>query len=263
MQQAESLLIGCFVLIWPLLLPAIYFHDNESFDRRDAALVLPWALVITALMAQTALTASTFAFPLRDELWRSFDQHLGIHVNDLVAWVDRDHRVQMFFVYCYASLQPMVVCAVLLPALFGKRVAAQRFVLANAFGILLALPCMVMLPAIGPWVAWHFTPDPGQRVCESMIHALRGGTISHDTLFGSTVCLPSFHTFWAVIAAQALQPFRVLRVVAIVLAVLIVFSTMTTGWHYAVDVIAGLMLAAISIALATLVLKIDRRGLQA
>ena len=52
------------------------------------------------------------------------------------------------------------------------------------------------------------------------------------------------------------QSFRLLRYPATVLAGLITVSTMTTGWHYGVDVIAGLFLAAITTLLANRVLAV-------
>jgi membrane-associated phospholipid phosphatase len=57
------------------------------------------------------------------------------------------------------------------------------------------------------------------------------------------VCFPSFHAAWAVLAALALWSVKPLRVPAVVLASLIVISTVTTGWHYAVDTLAGVSLA--------------------
>ena len=67
---------------------------------------------------------------------------------------------------------------------------------------------------------------------------------------GGIICFPSFHVFWAVVSAHALQPFRILRYPAIVVATLVTISTVTTGWHYGVDVIGGLLLAAVTTVLA-------------
>src|SRR5215469_5495259 len=97
--------------------------------------------------------------------------------------------------------------------------------------------------AVG-WLA--FSTSAMQQACEATIHTLRRGSLSHGDLFGGIVCLPSFHVFWAVISAHALQPFRLLRYPAILLACLIAISTMTTGWHYGVDVIAGLLLVVLA-----------------
>ena len=249
-NSAESLMIAIIVLTGPMLVPAAYWHQKGNADKRDAALMLPWAMVIAGLVAQVAATAATFDYPLRDLLWQHLDLDLGIHVPGIMAWTARHPNLQRTLAVSYDYIHPMMLLAILLPPLLGKRKAAERYILANALGFVIGLPFMVLLPAIGPWVAWHFAPSLSQGICEASILTLRRGAIPTDGLFGATVCLPSFHTFWALLSAQALWPFRLLRYPAAVLAALIVASTLTTGWHYGVDVIAGILLASLCTALA-------------
>lgn len=254
-RTSGPLYLGVLILLAVFQLPAVYWHHRGSAERRDAALMLPWAVLLAVLMAQMARTASTLTFPLRDSLWRSFDEHLGISVPAMMAWAARHPILHTVLTDSYALSQPFLILAIFLPPLLGKREASQRFFVANAISFVIALPIVALFPAVGPWVAWQFQPDPMQRICEASIQALRQGSV-HGALFGGTICLPSFHTFWAVTSAHALQPFRLLRYPAIVLAVLIMISTMTTGWHYGVDVITGFLLAVISTTIALAILKI-------
>jgi len=238
----------------PLLVPAALFHDRKKWAHRDAALVLPWTLLIALLIVQAAPITATFAFPLRDGLWRSLDQHLGLNVPAIMAFVRRHPAIDSLLFRSYAfTLHPLVLCAILLPALLGKREAAQRFVLSNAFSFVLALPLMIFLPAVGPWVGWGFPPDKLQKACEATIFALRHGSLDIRDNFGGIVCLPSFHAFWAIVSAQALYTFRYLRYPAIVVAGLITISTVTTGWHYGVDVIAGILMFGVCTLLSNAV----------
>lgn len=254
------------VLLLPglLIVPAI-FHERHAWERRDAALALPWTLVMAALVAQAAPTAVSHGFPLRDDLWRSIDLHMGISVPGIMAFTDSHPALASLLRFSYYwTLHPLMLLAIFLPALTGKRVAAQRFVLVNALAFVLALPCMLLLPAIGPWVAWHFPANIAQRATELSIDSLRRGMISSADSFGGIICFPSFHVFWAVVSAHALQPFRVLRYPAILVAALITISTVTTGWHYGVDVIGGLLLAASTTFIASaLVASSDSSPIQA
>lgn len=250
-HSALPLLETLLLLTPPLLVPAAFFHERKAWCRRDAFLMIPWTLLIALLITQAAPTTATYAFPLRDSLWRSMDEHLGINIPAIMGFTARHPLLQAVLTDCYAwALHPLVLLAIFLPALLGRRETAQRFVLANAFSFALALPCMLLLPAVGPWVGWHFQPTHLQQACEASIYSLRRGSLSISNSFGGIVCLPSFHVFWAVVSAQALLPFRLLRYPAILAAALITVSTMTTGWHYGVDVLAGLLMFAICSFLA-------------
>jgi hypothetical protein len=239
------------LLLVPLLIPAILSHERKAWDRRDSLLMLPWTLLIALLVTQVAPTATTHPFPLRDELWRRIDEHLGIYVPAMMAFTARHPFLQRSLAYVYGwSLHPLALCAIFLPAIAGKKEAAQRFALSNAIGFVLALPCMLLLPAVGPWVGWHFAPTPLQQSCQASIESLRTGVIAGNDSFGGIICFPSFHVFWALVSAHALVPFRLLRYPAFVTAGLITVSTMTTGWHYGIDVIGGILLAVVSVLLA-------------
>ena len=257
-QAAYSLVIATPLLLAPMLVPAAWWHQHKNAEKRDAALMLPWAMLLAVLVAQMAATAATFQFPLRDSVWHNLDIDLGIRIPAVMAWAGHYPSLQKFLAWSYDQLHPMMLVAILLLPLLGRRKSAERYILANALGFVIGLPFMVFMPAIGPWVTWHFSPTLPQTICESSILMLRHGSIPSNGLFGATVCLPSFHTFWAVLTAQALWTFRVLRYPAILLAALITASTMTMGWHYGVDVIAGLLLAALCAALASWIMTIGR-----
>lgn len=255
LHQATPLIETVLLLTAPLLLPAAFLHEKKKWEKRDAALMLPWTLMIAVLITQAAPTTATFAFPLRDDLWRSLDARLGISIPAIMTFCARHPWLDSILTNCYDwSLHPLVVAAILLPTLLGKRVAAQRFVLANVLSFVVALPFMLFLPAIGPWVGWHFPPNELQRQCQATILELRQGSLVIKNTFGGIVCLPSFHVFWAVVSAHALYPFRVLRYPAILVASLITISTMTTGWHYGVDVVAGLLMMALCTYIANMII---------
>ena len=64
------------------------------------------------------------------------------------------------------------------------------------------------------------------------------------------VTFPSFHAASAAIYLWALWPVKLLRPIAILANVAMIAATPAVGGHYFVDVVAGLALAAASIAVA-------------
>lgn len=243
----QSLGTGTLLIAGTLALPAV-LHDVRDFRRRDASLMIPWGILFIVLIKQSILIATARAFPLRDQLFRHWDESLGLRIPDLMRWASH-YALGQLVSRSYVWLEPMMIGAVLLPLIFARPLSVRRYVLANAVAIVVALPCILLLPAIGPWVGWGFAPDSAQHAWDLGFRAVRAGT-ANDTNTVASVCLPSFHVFWALASAQALWFLRWLRIPVLVLAAFIVCSTLTTGWHYGVDIIAGLALWFVSTAAA-------------
>jgi membrane-associated phospholipid phosphatase len=114
----------------------------------------------------------------------------------------------------------------------------------------MGLPLFALFPAIGPWYGSGILPNAFQSQCQNSLLALRSG--GAPAVIG-IVCFPSFHVIWAVLCVYAFWGFRWLRFPALILGSIIVVSTISTGWHYFVDVLAGLLLAGIWLRLARMV----------
>jgi PAP2 superfamily len=230
------------------LLPAIFWHERGRFPERDAALTLPWILVLQTLFFWVPVLSASLAMPLCDRLYLSLDRSLGINVAAVVAWTARHAALGVALNYSYHALFPaLLATAILLPPLAGQIVAAERFLLSAAISFLLSLPIFTLLPAIGPWVTYGFAPSALEQKVTLSILALRD---RRPPIHPGIVCFPSFHVIWCVLAAAALWPLRPLRIPTTIAATLIVASTITTGWHYGCDVISGLGIAAASLFLA-------------
>jgi membrane-associated phospholipid phosphatase len=142
--------------------------------------------------------------------------------------------------------------AVLLPVLAGRLKYAKEFLVANLISFAIGLPLFALLPAVGPWRYYHFLPTQSQTAsCELPLLAMRlTGTYVLGSQEVGVVCFPSFHVAWAILFLAALWGFRWLRIPVVLVSGMVILSTMTTGWHYFVDVLGGIILAIISIVLA-------------
>jgi membrane-associated phospholipid phosphatase len=128
---------------------------------------------------------------------------------------------------------------------------AREFLLANFAAFAIGLPLFALLPAVGPWYCYHLAANPAQAACWAQLLALRvpGPYIFQEQAAG-VVCFPSFHVVWAILCASALWGFRPIRIPVALLSLMIIVSTLTTGWHYFSDVLGGIVIAALSMAIA-------------
>jgi len=232
-----------------LLLP-IFWHTRRKWNLRDAALTIPWIFVLVMILPLPILPAARLRMPLQDGHFAVLDQALGVKVPALMSWASR-HWLGMLVNRSYAILTPLLTVSFWFPALTGKVRHAQRFLVANLAIFTIGLPLFALFPAIGPWYGYHFAPTPDQLKCQSSILALR---LPGHFVFRAApiVCFPSFHVAWAIVCATAYWGFRPLRFPAALLAGMIIVSTMTTGWHYFSDVLGGIVLACLSLAIANL-----------
>ena len=230
-----------------LLLP-FYCHKNRLTMLRDSNLIIPWTVLVAALIPFPVLGAARLRMPLRDSLFSRVDRALGVDVPAIAIWASQ-HRLGALLNMSYTWLLWLLLAAMFARAFLGKLKYAREFLVANLIALAIGIPLFALLPAVGPWYGHRFAPNPGQIFSQSQLLGLRlaGGFVFTGQGIG-VVCFPSFHVIWAILCARALWGFRRLRIPVATLAGMIVLSTMTTGWHYFTDVLAGLVIAAFSIA---------------
>ena len=253
-----KVLAGAGVVLLPVsVLPALLWHDRREYEKRDAALILPCLVLLSLLMLVLGALSGLARFPLRDGLFMAADRALGFSVPAIVSWMSAHTAINDALNGSYDLLPYLLIVAIGFSVCAEKK-AAWTFLIANMIAEFVAFPLFVLLPAIGPWAGYGFAGNAAQKICEASVWSLRAG--GHGQSAG-IVCFPSFHAIWAIFSAWALWRIKPLRIPACVLAFLIVLSTITTGWHYGVDVFAGILLAAISLECARTVTGQTRMAL--
>jgi membrane-associated phospholipid phosphatase len=245
-----GLAIGIAVVLGAWLPVPLYWNEKGKMNLRDAALTIPWALLITAFIRFPVAIAARLSagISLQDANLARWDRSLGVSVPGIVEWASH-HWLGVLANKSYPFLDALLVISFLLAALTGKVKHAQQFLIANLVAFAIGIPLSALVPAIGPWYAYHLPATPAQADCQTIALLIRhpgAYVLPPDVL----ICFPSFHVIWAIFFACALWGFRLLRVPVAILSGLIVVSTLTTGWHYFSDVVAGILVAAVAIAVA-------------
>jgi PAP2 superfamily len=224
---------------------ALYYREKNQYDRMDAILTIPWALIVGLCIISAVDASARLHFPLRDITYGAFDSKLGVSIPAIRQW-SLHHAAGRIANASYPLLNWFLLSALLIPALTGRAAAARSFLLANLIAFAISIPIFTFWPAIGPWYAFHSDASPFQLAVQNEILGFHKSDSQVLSVAG-VVCFPSFHVIWAILAAWSLWTFRSMRIPAAILCTLIICSTLTTGWHYFCDVWSGCIIAAISL----------------
>ena len=164
----------------------------------------------------------------------------------------------------YQSIMPQLIVAVVGLGFAGHLAACRRFVLAMALAALISIAISGLMP--GETVFMHLGLSQASTphvlfIEDSHILALRDGTLKVVSLTDGQgiIAFPSFHAALGVILARAFWHLPWARWPGLILNLVMIVATPVSGGHYFVDVFAGLGVAALALAAASLIE--GRRGI--
>jgi hypothetical protein len=240
-----GLIAGLFAL-------AFFYRWRRAQRMVNVLVIVAWSVLFSALYSVPQYMAGRSSAALCDQWLARMDRSLGIEVPNIVAFIAGYPGLGRFLALSYDALLPMIALAIILPAFCGAMQRAKEYCIACLASAAIGIPLFAFLPALGPWTHYGYPASPEQASYLQVLQELRSpGSCTLDLgHVEGIITFPSFHTALAIMAAFALWPLRYVRWPAAVLAVLISLSTLTTGWHYVADVLAGVVLAASSCAIA-------------
>lgn len=202
-----------------------------------------WSMLVSTLVNLPVAFMVRLPVPFLDSQAAAFDARLGFVAGDWVRFAQAHPRFDFLCNLAYISLRPVDILTLYVPILCRKpRWSSELFV---ALVLQLAATVLIMAVAqgIGPWVVNGTPPTPRQaeitQVMQTLKHA-HGFRLDMGDIPGF-VAFPSWHVMLAMLSAFTIGRIRVLRELCIAWVVLVAISTLTTGWHYGIDVISGVL----------------------
>jgi membrane-associated phospholipid phosphatase len=202
--------------------------------------------------------------PRWDGALATADHALGLNWLDMYQWLTRHPAIEASAHAVYLSLGPEMLILLFALELLGHHNQARAFLRWFIVSAITTLGIGILIPAAGAVVYYHLPVAP-TTVYVSQMADLRNGTLRIINLSESSeglVVFPSFHTTLAVLCIFAARPLRILKIPLLALNLLIILSSPAEGAHYFIDIIAGIILAALTISLPGYILIGNWRGLK-
>jgi hypothetical protein len=224
----------------------------ETLRCRQMACTLAWVTLLLSFVAAYDLLqylCATVPAPLIDQRLLEFDGVLGFNWLRVYLWVRSHPPVQHILGFAYGSMFVQGLAVPVILGLVGRREELSEFVLLFMLSGILLLLISTPIPASSAFL--HFgIADPHTSSSVSDFYSLRNGTLRVFEMVPAQgmVSMPSFHTTLAILFIYALRRMPYLLLFSVPLNVTMILSTPTQGGHYLADVLAGLLLSALTIA---------------
>jgi len=210
----------------------------------EGSLMGIWAVLLSNLLSVLIQSAGRSSAPLMDGGLQAVDQYIGFSTSGVVDWIANFPLLRFVFALAYASMPVLVLSALFLPVALGRTRDSQRFVMAVFAAAMTTAVLFAFVPAAGPWVSGAYAPSHAQADVQSYLWQLKAvGPLRINPDAAGVVSFPSFHLVLAILPVFALWRIPVVKWFALGLACMIAVSTITTGWHYGIDVIGGILVA--------------------
>jgi membrane-associated phospholipid phosphatase len=217
------------------IIAAVYSRTGRSASIASGAAACAVLVGGMALLATASyVVAARSPLPLMDGSLGAIDQWLHFDWAGWTAWGRAHPWIWRIQVVAYDAMHPELALLVLY---LGLRERATPLIASLFVGGAIAIVVSWFVPAIG-----HLPDAPHVPV----FLALRAGILP-DGVPQGLISFPSYHTTVAILLTAAVAREHILFAAACVLNGIMVISTISMGGHYLVDVLAGIIVAAVTI----------------
>jgi membrane-associated phospholipid phosphatase len=188
----------------------------------------------------------------------AFDRAIGVNWPLMVTTLAPHPIVNGLLRIGYRSVLPQVTLLVICLGWRGQSKTLHEFCVALAVGAALTVAFWTVFPSFGafsvydlpPGVSAHLSLALDQRYAHDLVELLANGPgrISPREVKG-LIGFPSFHAAMAVLVVWYGRTLPYVRWPLVVWNILVLLATPVHGGHHVVDVLGGLVVVAVSIAL--------------
>jgi hypothetical protein len=236
-------------VIFGLNLIGLFYCLTNRDDRimRFAHFAAQYLSLFAVMMPLSYLAVSTDA-PLVDPVFDATDKAMGLDWIAWKTWVVAHPALQYGLRIAYDSLPVQTLIAYIYNVHTRGSWRNNQIWWITFFSALVTISVSALFPAVNPHVYY------GLASADDFLHMqhflqLRGGTM-HAISFTDAqglVQLPSFHTILAIMLIYNFRHNRWLLSAALIVNTALILSCPTEGSHYFVDLLAGAVVAVVTI----------------
>ncbi|MGJ4891323.1 phosphatase PAP2 family protein [Bradyrhizobium sp. HKCCYLRH3099] len=251
-----------------LSISAIYGYIGYA-NARSSQRAKPWifslltgisqSILASVVLASLSYIATAANLRLQDANLLAIDELLGYDFRSFLGYVNGRPWIITILAFGYRSISLTIFVIVLALPLSGNYRRLAEFNLASSLALATTCCITLLVPAIGVYHALGLFPSDYPNIVPQAFYdsahgmiLVRDGTLRllDPRSLAGIVTFPSYHAAAAVLDCWALWPVRWLRPFNAFTNGAMLLSTPIGGGHYLVDVIAGIIIAIVTILAA-------------
>lgn len=190
---------------------------------------------------------ATLSLPLLDSLFDRIDSALGFNWLQWHGFVQAHALFKGLLVMVYGSMFVQIFVAIIFFARSPLQGQAEELWWSTMITVVITSLISGLLPALGTFAYYQTDLDVAVHLADLL--ALRDGTMPIFPVLElkGIITFPSFHAATAILLCYPYRHYKALFPAVCVLNSLMLVSIPSQGGHYLVDVIAGVLVAVLSI----------------
>lgn len=228
---------------------------NSRFTQSSIELIYFFAVMSIIALATNAVQLTPF--PTIDAQIIKFEAKAHINMLQVVAWTYSHPNWYMVLAIIYDSLTYQMCFIPLFILAMGKFTLLRDYYFLLLFTVLFGFIFYYFFPTTAPASMLSSPYFSSYQIATGLKFRQIHQHLSPSTIEGGLIALPSFHTIWALFCVYLLKDWFVAWFILLVINLLLIASCVLIGWHYPIDIVAGLLLAAVSFYL---LIKINSRS---
>jgi hypothetical protein len=240
----DAALLGAWIHLW--WVPG---HPREWIIA-ESVLAMLLTILLTQVLSPAQYVAAAFDRPLIDPLLARADSLMGINVAALADWSRVHPRTNFILAVAYSSfIIQLALIPLLLGIIFRERVALWEYVFHFHSCAAITVTMLALFPAACAFQYYGFESTMDQSRFIAHFNGVRDGSFTRlrfNDLEG-LISMPSFHMAGALMVLWSLRRHVWALAPMVVINGLLILATVMTGAHYAVDLVATVLMFSASV----------------
>jgi len=242
---------GLYILIiLTFYIPYLFYKKFRPDPKMMLALLsFCWLVSFTGAAIVFSYLAYTTNRPLVTQTLADLDGYLGISPPTIAMWFYNHSWLNILSIIIYTSFLYQKPFILLYFSFKEDFYHLQSFILQYMITVLITICIGAYFPAEGTYAWYHFEPYISQFGDLQRLYELRQNIVNLKALNG-IIEFPSLHTALGVIYIYTFRDERkIIFIPILILNLLLFFSCISTGGHFFMDVLAGIVVAIVAVGI--------------